>query len=263
MFLVKQQFCCLYPQTQSKPLVMPLVAPKSQTNSNYTPAPTGSHIARCFRMVDIGTHQKTYDGKTRDVRMVRLDFELPEEVHVFREEKGPEPHSIGEYFTFSMNEKAKLRILLEQWRGKKFTDQEADKFDISVLIGKTCYMNVIHNEGDGRVYANIASLMPVPKSAQPHVPAPVNPVVSFSIDDLLADPQTYLRTYLSLPEFIRKKIQASREWPKIAPLVGEDAGQDDEPQDRRDYSRPVNQGRAPAPNESWGAEPSNTDDIPF
>jgi hypothetical protein len=228
---------------------MPLVAP-TQQSSNFTPAPVGSHIARCFRMVDVGTHETTWEGKTRVSRKVRLDFELPEETHTFREEKGPEPHSVGQYFTFSMNEKAALRGLLEQWRGKPFTDEEAAKFDISVLIGKTCMMNVVHNEVGGKIYANIASLMPIPKALKGREPEPVTPTVCLSLDDLITDPSNNVWAYMALPDFIKKKIKESKEWGKVAPIVGEEGGNDespwgeDEPQDRTDHS-PKNQGRAP------------------
>ena len=31
--------------------------------SNYTPPPAGMHIARCYRLIDLGTQPKSFQGK--------------------------------------------------------------------------------------------------------------------------------------------------------------------------------------------------------
>ena len=44
--------------------------------SNYTPPPPGMHIARCYRLIDLGTQPKTYRAspseKPADQRIVEL-----------------------------------------------------------------------------------------------------------------------------------------------------------------------------------------------
>ena len=50
------------------------------------------------------------------------------------------------------------------FRGKEFTAEEAAKFDISVVLGKPCILNVIHKTGgDGKVRARIDSVGPLMK----------------------------------------------------------------------------------------------------
>jgi len=69
--------------------------------------------------------------------------------------------------TLSLSEKANLRPFLESWRGKKFTAEEIRGFDITAVAGKPAYLNIIHEtkqkNGKAVTYANIASIMPLPK----------------------------------------------------------------------------------------------------
>ncbi len=186
---------------------MPLIAPPS--GSNFKPAPAGSHFARCFRMIDLGTHDEDYQGLARTVRKILLAFELPGELHTFREENGPEPFSLSREFTFSMHEKAGLRKFLEGWRSRAFTDEEAAKFDIAVLIGKACMLNVVHQEKGGKTYANIVSASMLPKGMQQFPPVNESTVLSLNHEEF--DQQIYNK----LPEWMQKKIQASKEWPSL------------------------------------------------
>lgn len=134
---------------------MPIIAENSGTN--YTPIPAGNHIARCYEMIQIGTvieQTGIYAGK--ESHKVRLTWETPDEKHDFG--KGLQPFSISKEFTLSMNEKATLRKMLESWRGKAFTEDEAKRFDITKLLGKPCMISVIHKVSKtGKNYAEISS----------------------------------------------------------------------------------------------------------
>ena len=63
-----------------------------------------------------------------------------------------------------MNEKANLRKHLEGWRGKNFTDAEAEDFDLASVLGKPCMLIVSESENGGKTYSNIASVGPMPKN---------------------------------------------------------------------------------------------------
>jgi hypothetical protein len=64
-------------------------------------------------------------------------------------------------YTLSLHEKANLRRELETWRGKKFTAEEGEGFDLEKLLGANCQLQVIHNEkDDGTVYANVQAIVP-------------------------------------------------------------------------------------------------------
>lgn len=175
---------------------------------SFEPVPAGNYIGRCYSMVHIGTVQETYQGETKLANKVRITWELPTELKVFNEEKGEQPHSIGKEFTLSMHEKATLRKFLESWRGKAFTDDEARRFDITVLLGKPCMLNVIHktSQTTGKVYAEIASVSPMPKGIT--APDQINKSFEFNYEPFDQD------VFDQLPEWLRTKCSASLEYMK-------------------------------------------------
>lgn len=166
--------------------------------------PAGNHLARCYGMVQIGTVKEEtgiYAGK--ETHKVRISWETPHESHDFG--KGLQPFSIHKEFTLSMNEKATLRKMLESWRGKAFTEVEAEKFDITKLLGKPCMINVIHKtSGKGSTYADISSIATLPKGFE--CPDQVNPTVELSFDNWNS------QLFESLPDFVKNKIKSSKEY---------------------------------------------------
>ena len=62
-----------------------------------------------------------------------------------------------------MHEKAALRKDLESWRGKPFTAQELEGFDLEALLSVGCFINVMHQTREGQTYANVAAVMRLPK----------------------------------------------------------------------------------------------------
>ena len=63
---------------------MPTIA-KVQ-NTPRTLPPEGTHIARVIGLINIGTIKEEYMGELKEQQKIRLTFELPEELHVFKEE---------------------------------------------------------------------------------------------------------------------------------------------------------------------------------
>lgn len=64
--------------------------------------------------------------------------------------EGDKPLSIRKKFTASIHERATLRIFLERWRGRPFTDAEKQKFDTESLVGVPCQLNIVHRDfGNG------------------------------------------------------------------------------------------------------------------
>jgi len=181
---------------------MPIIAENNSQPRVLIPA--GNHIARCYEMIHIGTIIEAtglYAGK--QVNKVRLSWETPEETHDFG--KGPQPFSISQELTLSMHEKASLRKMLEGWRGKAFTEDEAKQFDVSKLLGKPCMLSVIHRmSAAGNAYVQISSVATLPKGFE--CPAQVNPSRLLSFD---AFDQAI---FAALPEFLRKKIEGSKEY---------------------------------------------------
>lgn len=202
--------------------------------------PEGNYVARCFRMLEIGTVTENIQGTDKTMHKVRLEWELPTELRTYGDQ-GEFPCTIGQDYTLSMNEKSNLRKMLQSWRGKAFTPDEAKKFDITCLIGLPCMINIIHKpsaKDPSKVYENIASIAAMPKGMP--APAQVNPSRIFSFD---SPDLEYLET---LPDFIKDKVKSSVEYKALT------APKESEPVDVFDYKK------QPEPI----AQPV-TDDLPF
>lgn len=169
--------------------------------------PAGNYIARCYQMIHIGEILDPTYGKV--LKKVRIGWELPTELKVFKEEKGEQPLVISSEFTLSLHEKSNLRKLLSSWRGKDFTENEAKAFDVSVLVGKPCMLNVIHkiSISTGNPYVAIGSISQLPKGIT--CPPQINP--SFVLDYDNFDEEKFD----SLPDFIKDKMKNSLEYAKM------------------------------------------------
>jgi hypothetical protein len=173
-------------------------------------------------MIHIGTIKESYQGEEKFINKVRLSFELPTELKVYKEENGEQPAVLSKEFTLSLSEKSNLRAFLNSWRGKALTEEECKAFDIAVLAGKPCTLSVIHKTSkvSGKTYAEIASIGGVMKGME--VPPIINPQIVFSVtnfDQVAFD---------SFPDFIKEKIQSSNEYKALsvsapAPVVEEPA----------------------------------------
>ena len=177
---------------------------KNKGGGEKTLAPVGNHIARCVQMIHIGTSEDEYNGKKYNKNTVRLSWELPDETHVFTEEKGEEPFLVSKEYTLSMSEKSNLRKDLESWRGKGFTDKQAEEFDITVLIGIPCMLNVIYKTSKtGNEYVHVSGISPLPKRVE--CPEQITPALEFNFEDGFDN-------FEELPEWIQDKIKLSDEY---------------------------------------------------
>jgi hypothetical protein len=171
--------------------------------------PAGNYVARCYQMIHIGSVTENIMGEDKVLNKVRIGWELPTELRVFKEENGEQPMVTSKEFTLSMNEKATLRAMLQSWRGKAFNEEEARCFDISKLLTVPCMLNIIHETSKkGSVYEKIAGITPMPKGMV--CPPQVNPTVKWEYDN----PDWMF--FELLPQFIREKIESSKEYKALA-----------------------------------------------
>lgn len=175
------------------------------TGSSRELVPAGNYIARCYQMIEIGTVTENVMGEMKTQHRVRIGWELPDETKVFDQKRGPQPLVIDQEYTLSMHEKANLRKMLESWRGKGFTDKEAECFDITKLLGVPCMINIIHKTSKaGNNYEHVSGVTPVPKSMK--VPPQVNKNFVLSYDNFDEN------LFNTLPDFIKTKMQGSSEY---------------------------------------------------
>jgi len=187
------------------------ITARTQSNSKkFEIIPAGSYPARCYSMIELGTNEETYQGVSKMVNKVRITWELPTETMVFKEERGPEPRVISKEFTLSMHEKANLRGFLESWRGKSFTEKEAESFDVTNLLGVPCLLSITHKAAtNGNTYANISSVSLLPKGME--CPEMINERQELSFDDFNQE------LFDQLPDFIKEKISMSDEYKTLKP----------------------------------------------
>lgn len=181
---------------------------------DFVIVPAGAKVARCYRIIDLGTQWNERYGK--NTKKILISWEFPNELM-----DDGKPFAISGFYTNSLNEKANLRRDLESWRGRGFTEKEEEGFNIVNVLDKTCYLNVIHNVSGGKTYANISSIMPLPKEMS--CPEAINPLVTFDMDNFDEE------VFKALPEGIQKMINNSGErQPKeeLPPVADYDEGID-------------------------------------
>ena len=189
---------------------MSLKASDSSNGSSFKPVPTGTHLARCYRIVDLGTQETVYMGQKKSQHKVMFSFEVHSEDDQGNKtvtDKG-EPMSISKNYTMSLHEKSGLRKDLQSWRGKEFTQEELKGFELERVLGAWCTINVIRTKGnDGKDYTNIAGISPVTAIQKKFgLPEGFNEPKMFTIDN----PDMAL--YETFSNNLKEKIAKSPEW---------------------------------------------------
>ena len=178
---------------------MAIIAKKG--DEDFEKAPAGTHAARCYQVIDIGTQKGEYNGIPNYKHKVLLGFELSDELMEDRR-----PFSVSGFYTLSLSKKGNLRPLLEGWRGVPFSETEALGFDISKLLGQPCILTVVHNTVGDKTYANILSISKPMKGME--IKPAVNPLIEFSLE-------TDMDKFNDLPQWIQKIISKSVEMNKV------------------------------------------------
>lgn len=175
---------------------MALVAKKSA--DNFEIAPAGTFVGRCVWLIDLGTQLTTFQGKEKKQQKVLIGFELPTELMA-----DGRPFLVSQRYTNILNEKSNLQKMLESWRGSKFTEQEAEAFDLTKLIGLPCMISIIHNVSGDKTYANISSVAKLMKGME--CPKQINESIVFAIEEVNT------AKYDKLPEWVQGIVKSSQE----------------------------------------------------
>lgn len=172
----------------------------------YELPPSGAHYALCYSVVDLGTQETSYMGETKKRHQIRIGWELSDE-----QMKDGRPFAIFRTYTYSSAPTSRLRQDLESWRGRPFQDSELTgeegSFDIKNIIGVPCMLSVIHNESNGKHYANVDSIMPVPKGMERRDMKNDRQYMSMESTDAFDRP-----VFEALPDWLRDKIADSPEY---------------------------------------------------
>lgn len=181
---------------------MAIMATDTGGGGDFSPMPSGNHVAICNMVVDLGKQRdvsQLYGEKIKHKIFIR--WEIPAERLTWSDKDGNEkegPRVIGKTYTLSLHENASLRADLENWRGKAFTDEERAGFDVSKLLGAPCMLNVIHTQKNGKTYADVKGIGRLPKG----MASPMSEIGLVLYDD------ENRNNYENLSEWLQKKIDA-------------------------------------------------------
>ena len=217
---------------------MSFIVENTAPSSDFKAVPAGLHLARCYRIIDLGTQRSEYEGVEKHQRKIMLGWELhgkDDEGNELVTDRG-DPLAIFKNYTLSWNDKANLRIDLQNWRNKPFTSAEMQRFDIQSILGAWCMLTVIQRPGKtGKNYANVKAVAPVPSVIKS---AGLPPAVNMNQVFRLAEPDYEL--YDTFGKGLKAMIESSPEWqalqdkksapkPVKAPSSGFDDMEDDLP----------------------------------
>ncbi len=164
----------------------------------------GNHHGVCVAVIDLGTQFNAVFNKAQP--KIMITWELPD--FPFESDQSDLQYRlISKEYTVSLHEKANLCIDLVSWRGRSFTEQELEGFNIKNILGANCLVNVVHNQ---KGYANVAAVAKLPKSMTSKVGTYQ---LIYDMDEGIAHiPE-------GVPDWIKKKIEASEEY--IAEMSGQ------------------------------------------
>jgi hypothetical protein len=174
----------------------------ASSGGNYPerkPLEAGAYAAVCDMVVDLGV-QPSPGGQYAPKRTLLLRFQIPSErVEITKDgETKSLPAVISRTVGLSLNEKATLRQLLQSWRGRAFTPDELKKFDLLNVLGKPAFVNVTHSVKGDKTYANLTSIMPLPKGMT--APTLEGDALWFSVDSPNSE------AFDKLPAWVQDKI---------------------------------------------------------
>jgi hypothetical protein len=169
--------------------------------SDFKPIEEGPYVAVCCHLIDIGDHYSEQYDKTQHKCLINFELFDAGTVKVDDREVN---RTLSNRYTMSFSNKSTLRKDLRAWRGREFTDEELKRFDLKNILGAYCQLGIIHRSSStGSTYANIASIMALPKSFPK--PEQTNTALYWDFEESeIGDSVWNL-----LPEWIRTVIEGS------------------------------------------------------
>jgi len=192
-----EQWRAEYEAQELKERKMGLIAKQTGSGTDFVPAPSGTHVAIAIGLKDLG-HQWSEKYSNWSPRII-ITWELPEALM----EDG-KPFTIQSWYGNSLGPKSYLRRDLEAWRDKKFSDEELEGFDLTNILGKACLISVEHEKKDETTWANVRSVMALPKGTKK--PTQVNTLTIFDIDD------PDMEVFETFGDKLKETIRKSQEW---------------------------------------------------
>lgn len=184
----------------------------AETARTWTQPETGSWTGICIRVIDLGTQEKQFKGKTKMVRMSQIVWEIPDQL-----DGENKPLTISKSYTASLADKANLRKDLEGWRGRPFTEEELAGFEVSNIIGKPCLLNLVTVQGQKGERVVVAGISPLPKGMPAPPKATYHSKFVYSLEE--HDPEIWNQLSERMQDWINRSEERQSAPKAIAPAV--------------------------------------------
>jgi len=142
---------------------------------DFQQAEPGTVLGRCYMVLALGHQKGEWQGESFVRNQVLVSWEIPSQLM-----DDGRPIAISKFYTLSLHEKSNLGIDLTSWRGKAFTEDEKQGFDISNLLGVPAMLSIVAGT-NGK--SKVASVMAAPKGMD--VPEAINDPVLFDLEKYL------------------------------------------------------------------------------
>ncbi len=133
--------------------------------STFQPCPEGQFRAVLCDVLDLGWKEQVHEGVSKGMQpFIKLVWQVDE-----LNDEGKPFLVFDRQMKVSFHEKATLTKRLQAWLTAKRLDSLLDaEADIEDQIGQSAYISIEQNTGsDGTMYANVATIMPLPRGMQP------------------------------------------------------------------------------------------------
>lgn len=168
---------------------------KSEGNSNIKRLEDGVYTAISSMLIDMGIQKSEKYGKSSRKFIIVWNIE-----NEFVEVNGEKlPRVMNKEYTMSLGEKSNLRKDLQAWRGKQFTPEELDGFNLYNILNKGCQLQILNTESNGKTYTNIVSIMALPKGMQVNT---LDKTVVFDTYD-----EATWNSYAEIPNWMQERIK--------------------------------------------------------
>ncbi len=167
----------------------------------------GTYVGRCVKVIDLGTQADNYNNEPKMRRKIFLGWELGGALMKEGDFAG-QPMVVGKKYSFSMYANSQLRKLIQSWFGRIMTDEQADNFDFSKLLGINGLLQLVPGKKEGQIYIDTIMKRPESMPAYPQV----NKSVMFSLEPTLFQPEMYI----NLPKYFKELVTSSPEFAKVA-----------------------------------------------
>lgn len=127
---------------------MAFTAPVQTTE--FTLPPAGLHSAVCCDVVDLGVIETSFGIKHK--------MFISWLINAYDDDG--RPLIASKRYTVSMHEKANLYRDMSTWFNVQFNEEQAAAFDFDKLPGRNCMVQIMHQDNNGKTYANVITVLP-------------------------------------------------------------------------------------------------------